>query len=541
VRTFEYRDGKSDKFWNIDLRGDRFTVTFGRAGTAGQTQTKQFADADKARAAHDKLVAEKVAKGYVENTPGAGPRRFELDDGKSQKFWSVGLQGNSFIVTYGRIGTAGQAQTKQFADADKARKECDKLIAEKLAKGYVEKAPAAAPAPLQLALEEALAENPDDLAANMAYADHLQEHGDPRGEFIQVQLALEDPSRTAAERKGLREREAALLKKHARQWLGGVAPLRGVKYKFARGWLDSLEIASLTVPLARILARAPQTRLLRFLVIERLEDYSWNDEESYEPGEDIPEQEGPEDAPGLFPLLRSPYLTNVCVFQLGIQVDDEEKYRGETRDTTDSAGAVDLIKKMPRLVELYWLAHGETRDLKALFGLKTLGHLQVLQVYHVEAPYPLEVLARNPALGQLTDLSLHPHGWDFDVEGKEAFIELPELRAVLRSPHLKNLTHLRVHASNIGDPGCREIVASGVLRRLKLLDLRHGCITDDGAHTLAACPDLKNLEVLDVSRNALTRKGVNALKAVGIPVRAEAQQDQGDLEMRRYLYEGDYE
>ncbi len=468
-------------------------------------------------------------------------RSFECRQGKANKFWNIELQGRRFTVAFGAIGTAGQTQTKEFADEAKAQAAHDKLIAEKLKKGYVETAPAAAPAPLQVALEEVLAEDPDDLAAHMAFADHLQEQGDPRGEFIQVQLALEDPARSAAQRKQLQEREKALLNKHARQWLGEVAPWRGVKHQFARGWLDSLEIASLTVPLARILARAPQTRLLRRLVIERLKDYSWNDEERYEPGDDVPEQEGPEDAPGLFPLLRSPYLTNVRVFQLGEQVHDEEKYRGQTHDTTSSAGAVDLLKKMPRLEELYWLAHGEREDLKALFGLKTLGHLRVLQVYHVEAPYPLEVLARNPALGRLTHLSLHPHGWDFDSEGKEAFIELPELRAVLRSPHLKSLTHLRVHVSNIGDPGCKEIVASGILRRLKVLDMRHGCITNEGARTLAACPDLKNLEMLDVSRNALTRQGVNALKAVGIPVRAEAQQDQGDLEMRRYLYEGDYE
>jgi predicted DNA-binding WGR domain protein len=65
MRTFEHRDGRSHKFWTIDLQGDRFTVTFGRSGTAGQTQTKTFADETKARAAHDKLVAEKLAKGAL--------------------------------------------------------------------------------------------------------------------------------------------------------------------------------------------------------------------------------------------------------------------------------------------------------------------------------------------------------------------------------------------------------------------------------------------------------------------------------------------
>jgi uncharacterized protein (TIGR02996 family) len=470
-------------------------------------------------------------------------RSFTFRDGKSDKFWNIDLQGNRFTVTYGRAGTAGQTQTKEFADEAKARAAHDKLVAEKLAKGYTEEAAAPPLEPLQRALEEAIAENPDDVAAHMAYADHLQERGDPRGEFIQVQLALEDPARTAAERKPLQQREQALLKQHARAWLGEVAGVLLKKpnaFAFARGWLDNITIASLTVPAARVLARASQARLVRRLVIERLKDYGWSDEEDeeFEPGADVPEGE---DAPGLFPLLRAPWLASVRVFQLGIQVHDEQKFQGQTRDTTDSAAAVDLIKQMPRLEELYWLAHGETEDLRTLFGLKTLGNLRVLQVYHVEAPYPLEILARNATLGRLTHLALHPHGWDFDVEGKEAFIELPETRAVLRSPHLKSSTHLRVHCSNIGDPGCREIVACGILKRLKVLDLRHGTITDEGARTLAACPDLRNLELLDVSRNALTRRGVNLLKAIGIPLQAEAQQDEEDLEMRRYLYEGDYE
>src|SRR5215469_1293480 len=76
---------------------------------------------------------------------------------------------------------------------------------------------------LRDALEAALVEDPDDLATHRAYADYLQEQGDPRGEFIQVQLALEDPTRSAAERKTLQQREAKLLKAHQAEWLGDFA------------------------------------------------------------------------------------------------------------------------------------------------------------------------------------------------------------------------------------------------------------------------------------------------------------------------------
>lgn len=44
-RTFEYRDAKSDKFWNILLTGDSHVVHFGRGGTDGQRQQKDFTSA----------------------------------------------------------------------------------------------------------------------------------------------------------------------------------------------------------------------------------------------------------------------------------------------------------------------------------------------------------------------------------------------------------------------------------------------------------------------------------------------------------------
>src|SRR5436305_1044361 len=128
-------------------------------------------------------------------------RTFTFTDAKSNKFWNIELSGKSFTVTFGRIGTNGQSQTKDFPSAATAKKEHDKLVAEKLKKGYVETTASAAPAAPavsteQKALEAALVAHPDEVAAHSAYADYLTEAGDPRGEFIQVQLALEDATRS---------------------------------------------------------------------------------------------------------------------------------------------------------------------------------------------------------------------------------------------------------------------------------------------------------------------------------------------------------
>ena len=62
---FEYSDGGSNKFWDIERAGATLTIKFGKIGAAGQTQLKTFGSDAEAIKAHDKLVAEKTKKGYV--------------------------------------------------------------------------------------------------------------------------------------------------------------------------------------------------------------------------------------------------------------------------------------------------------------------------------------------------------------------------------------------------------------------------------------------------------------------------------------------
>ncbi len=64
--------------------------------------------------------------------------RFELVRDTSAKFWEVQVRGSEATVRFGRIGTEGQAQTRQFADAAAAVRFAEKSIREKTAKGYHE-------------------------------------------------------------------------------------------------------------------------------------------------------------------------------------------------------------------------------------------------------------------------------------------------------------------------------------------------------------------------------------------------------------------
>ena len=66
-RSLRYTDDKSDKFWSIALSGCSHTIEYGRYGTDGQSQTKEFPTAAAAQKSYEKLVAEKLKKGYVDD------------------------------------------------------------------------------------------------------------------------------------------------------------------------------------------------------------------------------------------------------------------------------------------------------------------------------------------------------------------------------------------------------------------------------------------------------------------------------------------
>jgi predicted DNA-binding WGR domain protein len=75
------------------------------------------------------------------------PRReYQLVEGSAKKFWAIELDGTTHTVQFGRIGTAGQTQTKKFKTPEEAQKAYEKLVPEKAKKGY-RRVPEAAPPP----------------------------------------------------------------------------------------------------------------------------------------------------------------------------------------------------------------------------------------------------------------------------------------------------------------------------------------------------------------------------------------------------------
>ncbi|MBL8909486.1 MAG: TIGR02996 domain-containing protein [Archangium sp.] len=75
----------------------------------------------------------------------------------------------------------------------------------------------------------AIYENPGDDAPRHVLADALLEAGDPRGEFLQLQLM---PTRAPADEKKMK----ALLKAHGKQWLAPFGSMLGVDVAWRRGF-----------------------------------------------------------------------------------------------------------------------------------------------------------------------------------------------------------------------------------------------------------------------------------------------------------------
>jgi uncharacterized protein (TIGR02996 family) len=86
-----------------------------------------------------------------------------------------------------------------------------------------------APDPQLLVFLREIKDRPDDDVPRLVLGDWLQDHGDPRGEFVHLQVRRARLRETDPEADALYRRERELLRRHALDWLGPLAD-------FASGW-----------------------------------------------------------------------------------------------------------------------------------------------------------------------------------------------------------------------------------------------------------------------------------------------------------------
>jgi len=131
---------------------DATPVPVDEEAAGGDAQDVQVADAPRAANTAPGLPSEGTSGGVTYQSPAphhteanaqapaqaSTVRRLELVSDTSKKFWEVSTSGPSITVRFGRIGTAGQTQTRSMESEAKATQEADRLLAEKLKKGYTQ-------------------------------------------------------------------------------------------------------------------------------------------------------------------------------------------------------------------------------------------------------------------------------------------------------------------------------------------------------------------------------------------------------------------
>ena len=91
-RRFVYQDAKSDKFWDIEFEGTTQTVVYGKTGTAGREAIKEFATPEECTKESEKLILQKLKKGYTELKEGeATPEKREYSEEEKADyfFWEA--------------------------------------------------------------------------------------------------------------------------------------------------------------------------------------------------------------------------------------------------------------------------------------------------------------------------------------------------------------------------------------------------------------------------------------------------------------------
>ena len=382
---------------------------------------------------------------------------------------------------------------------------------------------------------------PDDDTPRLIYADWLDERGDPRGEFIRVQIALArlagrntcsslpgtmvstltclGPSLAGEQsprQAELRRREFLLLSRHRQEWL---APFRGWTSgeEFRRGFVESVKITA-----RAFLAHAPRLFALTPLrQVQILDLDHWAESLAACPFLDRLE--------GLIihaqycgsslaaALARSPYLDHLRQLRL-------------SRNRLGDEGLVYLSRRpWPSLEELDLSDNGLT-GAAAIHLQKShaFPRLRCLQLRDNDlGPAGAFALAEGPLLRQLHFLGLAGNrlGQLRLTDPLHLFFRVPyldladnglsaeSLRGLLLFPPATPalpVRYLDLSRNPLGDAGSITLASVRQLEELRVLILGWCNIGDAGAQALARAFHLRFLHTLDLSNNPIGGEGFRA-------------------------------
>ncbi len=384
------------------------------------------------------------------------PRRFELANDQSYKFWTIALEGTVLRLHWGKIGNAGQSKEVAFASAEEAKSNYTKRIREKTKGGYREKKqPVKKVVTNQTAWDslrdhepflKSILEDPDDLVRYAIYADWLIERNDPLGRFTQLQTELQDPA-LPFYRKGKLEKEADQLRVlHSRKWLGNLARwlmdggLASYPYQFQLGQLSSIACSVLDLEFACELRQSPHCRLLRELTIidtQHLDRTIYLDGHRFQSDRKY----------GLETLLGADF-SNLRDFRIGIA---DHIHMAERGNIGNPGQIIELLRAMPRLETLYLCADVHWADLFQI----SMPQLRTLHV--LLPPGKLSLLADSGLVPQLHTLGFFSRIDDAAAKQLVAMAGFEDLAEFVA-----------IENSDLTEKGKRTLESTGVLISLKM-------------------------------------------------------------------------
>lgn len=421
--------------------------------------------------------------------------RLEFIEGTSKKFWEAKLDGAALHVKWGRIGTDGQSKTHTFGSAKEAREEHDALVQEKTKKGYqrtdAPKEPPREPN-LEAAMFDALLN--DQVAPALVYADWLQSHGNPWGELITVQHALEKKPKD----KALKKRESALLKALPMpdKQLGTVTWKRGCIDSLhvfnEKDWMDATyDVMAMLRPILD-LPHCGGLRELRTGVIR------WDSNE-----EDVPATLA---EAGKRPLAK--YVRRLFLGDKPSDVDMDHHTIGDVRA---------LSKLFPNLeaLKLHSGAASWSGRTNFEFGPLKLAKLKSLIIETCGLTSVRAKQLTSSVCPALEELEVWGGSKDYGANAKAK-----DLLPILSKPTFPKVTKLGLKNFEFTDELIPALVKSPLAPQLEVLDLSMGTLGSEGIKVLAAnAAKFASLKRLDVSESYVTKDDEKLLrKAFSVPI-----------------------
>ena len=415
--------------------------------------------------------------------------RYELVEGTSSKFWEITLQGTSFTTTYGKIGSAGKSTSKSFSSEADAKKEHDKLVAEKTKKGY------------QLVGGEGGEVVHAKAGTAFRLSDLEQLHG-------AVYSDEDDEDGKGPTFMGLRRVD--------------YDPAEGIKDPARRAWRLRVEFDDGVegwIELLNKFVADPNAGKVKALVVG-----NWGEElaSSRYDGGDAPVR--------LRDALcaASSKLTSLAALFVNDVVAEECEISWQ--NFTDPTPLLDAYPQLQHL-----RVRGDTHT----FGAVRHERLRSLQL---EGSNLSNGILQGLAQADLPALE-HLEVWLGPAEDYAERKEMADLLPLLSGKLFPALRYLGLRDSNQADEVARTVAEAPLLERLEVLDLSLGTLGDAGAEALLASPAVARLQRLDLRHHYISPPVLERLEKLQpvkvVEARSDEDEDEFDGEIHRYVAVGE--